>query len=84
MICIFDYYTNKSLPLFGWLKPCMICCDLTSLVLIFYIKKKYKSFVCKNCNEKYSDLRIKLPTNKLLQNSFISKTKVTLKIKIKF
>lgn len=73
---IFDYYTNKSLPLFGWLKPCMICCDLTSNSFNFlYKNKNIQSFVCKNCNEKYSDFRIKLSINKLLENSFITKNK---------
>ena len=52
----------------------MICCDLTSRNFKFKYKNKYiQSFVCKNCNQKYTQLRINLSINKLLQNSFISK-----------
>ena len=70
---IFDYYINKSLPLLGWFKPCMICSELTSKNFKFLYKKKYiQCFVCKNCNQKYSKLRIHLSINKLLKNSFIS------------
>ena len=77
---IFDYYTNKSLPLFGWFKPCMICCDLTSRNFKFkYKNKKIQSFVCNNCNQKYTQLRINLSINKLLQNSFISKKSNSIK-----
>ena len=72
-IYIFDYYKNKSLPLFGWFKPCMICCDLTSRNFRFLHKRKYiQSIICENCNKKYSELRIRLYINKLLKNSFIS------------
>ena len=71
---IFDYYTNKSLPLFGWFKPCMICCGLTSINFKFKYKNIYiQSFICKNCNQKYNQRRINLSINKLLKNSFITK-----------
>ena len=49
-IYIFDYYTNKSLPLFGWFKPCMICCDLTSRNFKVLYKNKYS---VNNCNILY-------------------------------
>lgn len=27
---IIDYYNHKSFPLNGWLKPCLICCQIMS------------------------------------------------------
>ena len=70
---IFDYYKNKSLPLFGWYKPCMICVDLTNNNFKFIDRNKrcVQSFICNECNKKYSQFRIKLHLNKLLVNSFI-------------
>lgn len=49
---IIDYYKNKSFPLNGWLKPCLICCQIMSNYEKYRIINTGEVLIvniCKNC-----------------------------------
>ena len=53
---IVDYYKNVSLPLNGWLKPCINCYSITSNYIIFnYNDREIEISMCDLCkkNNKY-------------------------------
>lgn len=52
-IYIIDYYVNKSLPLNGWLKPCVNCYTITSKYFMFnYNDRKIEISLCNQCDIK--------------------------------
>ena len=55
---IIDYYISKTLPLNGWIKPCINCNTYTSKYIIKSIaESKFAINLCKSCqfNDKIDD-----------------------------
>ena len=53
---IYDYYVNKSFPLFGWIKPCFYCGHVGSSFQNWkYLDKNIIIHTCKRCIRKYKD-----------------------------
>lgn len=47
---IFDYYENNSFPIFGWIKPCIYCINITSSYITkFFNDKKIIIHACRSC-----------------------------------
>ena len=68
---IFDYYENNSFPIFGWIKPCIYCVNITSSYMTRYSKdKKIIIHACKQCIKKNKKNKKKEEKIKnLLENS---------------
>ena len=75
-IFIIDYYKNESLPLNGWLKPCINCYSITSNYIIFnYNDREIEISLCRLCNKnKYKNYkRINFLMDKIEENEEINK-----------
>ena len=65
-VYIIDYYKNKSLPLNGWLKPCINCYGIISKYVIFdYNNQKIAISLCSRCNKNINYKRIYLLMDKI-------------------
>lgn len=89
---IIDYYKNKSFPLNGWLKPCLICCQImsnyekyriinTSEVLIVNICKDCVKIKNKRKYKYISELVDRVIINNYLEDIYIKPYKFE-KIKV--
>lgn len=63
---IVDYYNNESLPLNGWLKPCVNCYNITSKYVIFgYKNQEIAISLCSKCSKNINYKRIYMLMDKI-------------------